>query len=87
MHDYRLIGPVLERLEQLARDEKALGIAEVYIRLGPLADIGPDHFVEHFRLAARGTLAEEAAVYVDEVSDPADPVGTGVFIERITLVE
>ena len=53
---------VMTRVEEVARAEGATRVTRVAVRLGALSHFTPAHFREHFEDAARGTLAEGAAV-------------------------
>jgi hydrogenase nickel incorporation protein HypA/HybF len=44
----------------------------------------PEHFVEHFVDAARGTIAEGATCNVGTI-DPRDPLAQSIVLESIEL--
>jgi hydrogenase nickel incorporation protein HypA/HybF len=65
------MNDVMRELERVATESGAARIERIRVRLGPLSHFTPGHFREHFEDAARGTLAEGAAVeaFVDETLD------------------
>jgi hydrogenase nickel incorporation protein HypA/HybF len=57
----------------------------VRVRLGALSHFTPDHFVEHFRDASLGTVAEAAAVTCEMSEDPRDPDALWVRLLSIEM--
>jgi hydrogenase nickel incorporation protein HypA/HybF len=55
------------------------------VRLGALSHFSDAHFREHFEDAARGTLAEGAAVETELRTDPTEPGAQGIVLESIEL--
>jgi hydrogenase nickel incorporation protein HypA/HybF len=78
VHERAVTATVIGRILELADREHASAVTRVRVRLGPLSHFTPDHFREHFEDAARGTIAEgaavEAAVSADTTADDADAV-------------
>jgi hydrogenase nickel incorporation protein HypA/HybF len=60
-------------------------VVGVKIQLGALAHISPDHFREHFTHAARGTVAEEAQLEIDLLSDVSDPHAMDILLNSVTV--
>ncbi len=85
MHEAGLVRDLLRRIEQLARAERARRVTAVTVRLGALSHMSPDHFSEHFRDAARGTLAEGARLEIHASDDPRDPDALHVRLEDVEL--
>ena len=61
------------RLERWPRPRAVPVSTRVSVRLGALSHFTPEHFREHFDDAARGTVAEGAAVDAVVDTDPAGP--------------
>ena len=50
----------------------------------PMSHMTPDHFVEHFVDATRGTVAEGARCDVEEI-DEHDPLAQSIVLESIDV--
>ncbi len=68
MHEASLTSDLLRRIEKIAAAEEAVRVAQVSVWLGALSHMSASHFVEHFRRASTGTVAEGANLQVT-VSD------------------
>ncbi|MBL8223915.1 MAG: hydrogenase maturation nickel metallochaperone HypA [Chromatiales bacterium] len=62
MHEASLIRSLLQQVLARASGAGAVRVVGLTVRLGALAHLSPEHFDEHFRQAARGTLAEGATI-------------------------
>lgn len=62
MHEASLTASLLGRAVAQARAAGAVRIVGLTVRLGALSHLSPEHFRDHFRDAARGTLAEGATL-------------------------
>jgi hydrogenase nickel incorporation protein HypA/HybF len=76
---------VLARVEAVARAEGAVRVTGVHVRLGALSHFTPEHFREHFEHAARGTIADGAAVAAALEDDLSDPFAAGVVLESVEV--
>jgi len=76
---------VLARVEETARTEGAGRVTRVHVRLGALSHFTPEHFLEHFEEAARGTIAEGADVVASLESDIAHPRASDVVLESVEI--
>lgn len=85
MHERALMRDVMARVEEVARTERAERVTRVTVRLGALSHFTPDHFREHFVDAARGTVAEGAAVDADVDPDPTAPRARDVVLESVEV--
>lgn len=85
MHERALMRDVLGRVEEAARTERASRVTGVHVRLGALSHFTPEHFREHFADAARGTVAEGAAVVAVLESDIAHPHASDVLLESVEV--
>lgn len=66
MHEAGLARDLIHRAEELARAEGARRVTAVTVRIGGLANVTGEHLREHFRVEAKGTIAEGAEVEVVE---------------------
>jgi hydrogenase nickel incorporation protein HypA/HybF len=85
MHEKALMDDLMRKLQVEAEAEGARRITRICVRLGALSHFTEAHFREHFEDAARGTLAEGAAVEAELRTDPTEPAAQGVVLESIDL--
>jgi hydrogenase nickel incorporation protein HypA/HybF len=76
---------VIARVEGTARAEGAARVTRVSVKLGALSHFTPAHFREHFEQAARGTLAEGAAVDAVAECDSTDGHARDVVVESLEV--
>ncbi len=84
MHESSLIPDLMEKIEQVARENNARKVTSVELVIGALAGISPDHLKEHFDAAAAGTSAEGAEL---RVSVSEDALSEDAFAIRLQAVE
>jgi hydrogenase nickel incorporation protein HypA/HybF len=75
----------MRRIEVEAEGAGATRVTRVRVRLGALSHFTVDNFREHFEAAARGTLAEGAAVEAELRTDPTELEAQGVVLESIDV--
>ena len=80
MHELSLIADLMRKVESIAAVEKATKVLAVNVKLGALAHIAPGHLRDHFARAARGTIAEDARLFV-ELSEEAQEI----VLESVTI--
>ena len=85
MHDQALMRDLTGRIVELAEDEGATAVTRIAVRLGALSHFTPEHFLQHFEDAARGTVAQGAAVDATLDGDIAGPNAEGVVLESVEL--
>jgi hydrogenase nickel incorporation protein HypA/HybF len=85
MHERVLMRDVMARIDTVARSEGATRVTRVAVRLGALSHFTPAHFREHFEDAARGTVAEGAAVDATVEADIGDPRARDVVLESVEV--
>ncbi len=71
MHEMSIAISIVEAVETKAREEGAARVSGVDLLVGKLAGIEPESLKFCFSAAAKGTLAEEALLAIEE------PEGTG----------
>jgi hydrogenase nickel incorporation protein HypA/HybF len=71
---------LMRKIEQVAAEGGAARVTAINVRLGALSHFTPEHFREHFEDAARGTVAEGAAVQA-----VVDGRGDGVVLESVEI--
>ena len=85
MHEQALLKDLVREIQSVAAEEGAAGVRSVRVRIGPMSHMTPEHFVEHFVDATRGTVAEGARCDVDAI-DSHDPLAQSVVLESVELV-
>jgi len=85
VHEKALIDDLVRKVEATAHAEGAQRVTGIRVRLGALSHFTVRHFEEHFEDAARGTVAEGAAVDAELRSDPTEPEAQGVVLESVEL--
>jgi hydrogenase nickel incorporation protein HypA/HybF len=71
----------------VAESEGSTGVTKVSVRLGALSHFTPEHFREHFRDSARGTIAEGAVVEAVLETSTTDANAQGVVLESVQVEE
>jgi hydrogenase nickel incorporation protein HypA/HybF len=87
MHEQALMRDLIRRILGVAESEGATGVTKVSVRLGALSHFTPEHFREHFRDSARGTIAEGAVVEAVLETSATDPNAQGVMLESVEVEE
>lgn len=84
MHESSLMAGLLAGIEKARRGGR---VTAVRVRIGALAGISAEHFAEHFRLAAPGTPAEGAQLYVAVQDDVVSEDAQSIRLESIDVEE
>lgn len=85
MHEHSLMNNLMNKILSLATEEKASRVTKVSVKLGALSHMSPEHFKEHFDIAARGTIAENAALETEESMDTNDPNAQLILLKSIDV--
>lgn len=62
MHEASLMSHLLRQVLDLAAQHQARKVTEVRVQVGAWSHLSQEHLQEHFRQAARGTLAADACI-------------------------
>ena len=84
MHEAALLKDLVREIEAVAERERASAVTCVRVRIGPMSHMTPEHFIEHFVDATRGTIAEGAHCEVEQI-DPKDPLAQSIVLESLDL--
>jgi hydrogenase nickel incorporation protein HypA/HybF len=76
---------LLWKIESIVRDQGARRAVAVGVKLGALANVSPEHFREHFVLAAQGTCAQGARLDIQVVPDLTDARAQQVLLESVEV--
>ena len=85
MHERALLADLVREIVSVAAEEGATVVRSVSVRIGPMSHMTPEHFVEHFAEATRGTVAEGAQCAVATI-DERDPLAQSIVLESVELV-
>lgn len=76
---------LMKKIFLLADQAGATKITKVTVKLGALSHMSKEHFKEHFDIAAKGTIAEDAKIEAEESHDIHDPHATSVLLRDIDV--
>lgn len=69
MHDYHLFRQFIDKIEQIAKTEKATKVTKLYFSIGTLANITSEHFLEHLQPMLKDTVAQDAQIEITQEND------------------
>ena len=73
MHETGLVAVLIRRIEAVAREQDGRQVLRVAVWLGAFSHLSAEHFAEHFRVAAAGTIAAGAALDIEVSADTGHP--------------
>ncbi len=85
MHEASLMANLLRQIDKVSRAEKASRVVTVSVWLGALSHMSPEHLAEHFAEAAKGTLAEGAALRTTVSDDAGHPNAQDLLLESVEV--
>ncbi len=85
MHEQSLINNLIQKIIQLAAKEQAAKVTKVSVKLGALSHMSASHFKEHFDIAAKGTIAENAELETELSQDIYDPNAQAILLKSIDV--
>ena len=83
MHESGLTRALVREIVRAAAREGATKVVRAKVRIGALAGISPDHLREHFIIAARGSVAEDASLEVEMAAEDQEPHANGILLETL----
>lgn len=83
MHEASLMRNLMAQIERLAEKEGANEVTRIQVNLGALSHFSKEHFLEHFEIASKDTVAEAARVDVILSEDIHSPGAQDVVLESI----
>jgi hydrogenase nickel incorporation protein HypA/HybF len=85
MHEKSLIDDLMRKILLLAKDKQATAITKVRVKLGALSHLSKEHFKEHFDAASQGTIAQDAAIEIEEGKNIDDPDASSIVLKTIDV--
>jgi hydrogenase nickel incorporation protein HypA/HybF len=67
MHELSLCQELLEQVEELARQQQAVGVSRIVVHIGMLAGVEPELLQSAFAILGPGTVAEHAELVLEMV--------------------
>lgn len=86
MHEQSLMNHLMKKIIDLAAIQKATKVIKVRVKLGALSHMSASHFKEHFDIAAKGTIAENATIETEESQDINDLHAADVILKQISIL-
>lgn len=87
MHEQSLMTDLMSKIHAIGEEAQASSIVRVKVKLGALSHISADHFKEHFVLAAKGSLAEQAQLDIEVLTDLNDPQAQEILLDSVEIEE
>ena len=85
MHERALMEDLVRKVLAVADAEDASSVSRIRVRLGAFSHFTPEHFVEHWVDASRGTLAEDAEVDAAMDGSLDGAAAQGVVLESVEV--
>ena len=85
MHERALMEDLVRKVLAVADAEDASSVSRIRVRLGALSHFTPEHFVEHWVDASRGTLADGAEVDAAMDGSLDGAAAQGVVLESVEV--
>ena len=85
MHEFGLIKDLLNKIDEIADENKAESVAKVNVWLGALSHITPEHFKEHFDEESKGRRAEGAELVVEHSEDERHPQAQDILLTSLEI--
>jgi len=87
MHEHSLMADLMRKILSVSLMNGSARVVGLSVKLGALAYISPDHFREHFVEAARGTVAENARLDIELLTDATHPRAQDIWLDSVELEE
>lgn len=87
MHEQSLMADLMRKILSVSLINGGGKVVSLKVKLGALAHISPEHFMEHFVEAAKDTTAEDARVDIEIETDATDPRAQDIWIDSVELLE
>lgn len=65
MHELSICQALIAQVEDVAREQKAAAVTDIYVRVGPLSGIEGPLMQNAFPIAAAGTVANNANLHLE----------------------
>ena len=85
MHEQSIMTNLMGKIANLAKDNGAASVKGVSVTLGALSHFTPEHFQEHFDIAAKGSVCEDAKLTITMDQDLSAPYAQDVLLEAIEV--
>jgi hydrogenase nickel incorporation protein HypA/HybF len=66
MHELAICQALMNQVDQIAFEQRAMGVAKIVLQIGPLSGVEPQLLEQAFPLASAGSLAESCVLEVKQ---------------------
>ena len=66
MHELSICQALIEQVMQIAEENSAVSVTDIYLTIGPLSGVEPHLLEQAFPFASAGTVAENARLTIDK---------------------
>ena len=87
MHEQSLMTDLINKINKVGKENQTKKIVGVKVRLGALSHISAEHFKEHFVVAAKGGLAENAILDIEVLTDINDSHAQEIMLDSVKIEE
>jgi len=87
VHEYSIVGALIERIEQLARERRAKAVHGILVSIGELSGVEPDLLVTAYETFRERTICEGAKLTILPVVARWDCPECGQAIARGAVLE
>lgn len=67
MHEYSIVGAMIERIEAEARQRSALAVRRVRVSVGELSGVDPDLLASAYQVFRAGSVCQNAELAIERV--------------------
>jgi hydrogenase nickel incorporation protein HypA/HybF len=67
MHELSICYGLMDQVERIAAEQRAVKVVEILLRIGPLSGVEPQLLEHAFPVAAAGSIAEGAVLVIEDM--------------------
>jgi hydrogenase nickel incorporation protein HypA/HybF len=86
MHERHVIDDLIHKIIESAKQARASKVTKISVKLGALSNMSPSHFKEHFDIASRQTIAENAQIEIETSNDINDPGAARILLKSLEIL-
>ncbi|MGB3641805.1 MAG: hydrogenase/urease maturation nickel metallochaperone HypA [Rivularia sp. (in: cyanobacteria)] len=85
MHEANLINDLIQKVNSIILEQDGKRAVAIKVKLGALSHISSEHLKEHFEIASKHTLAEDAKLECEVSKDVSDPLAQEILLESLEI--
>ncbi len=86
MHEFALITRLLDKVQDIAKEQHAKKVVEITLRWDDSAHVSPEQFKKQFLLYAQGSVADGARVEIKMDAGKEKPREGDVVLESMEVI-